>query len=85
MWIRSLGWEDPPEKGIATHPRILACKIPWTVVSSGLQPMGLQRVRHDRAHILVMTLGPLVNLALFRYLSQLMSNFPHEKLIPTCL
>ena len=30
-WIRSLGWEDPLEKGKATHSSILAWKIPWTV------------------------------------------------------
>ena len=30
-WIRSLGWEDPLEKGKATHPDILAWRIPWTV------------------------------------------------------
>ena len=30
-WIRSLGWEDPLEKGKATHPNILAWRIPWTV------------------------------------------------------
>ena len=29
-WIRSLGWEDPLEKGMATHSSILAWKIPWT-------------------------------------------------------
>ena len=29
-WVRSLGWEDPLEKGKATHPSILACRIPWT-------------------------------------------------------
>ena len=29
-WIRSLGWEDPVEKGMATHSNILAWKIPWT-------------------------------------------------------
>jgi len=29
-WIRSLGWEDPPEKGKATHASILAWRIPWT-------------------------------------------------------
>ena len=27
-WIRSLGWEDPPEKGLATHSSILAWRIP---------------------------------------------------------
>ena len=30
-WVRSLGWEDPLEKGKATHPSILAWRIPWTV------------------------------------------------------
>jgi len=29
-WVQSLGWEDPIEKGKATHPSILAWKIPWT-------------------------------------------------------
>ena len=41
-WVRSLGWEDPLEKGKASHARILAWRIPWTILS-----MGLQRVRHD--------------------------------------
>ena len=30
-WAQSLGWEDPLEKGIATHSSILAWRIPWTV------------------------------------------------------
>ena len=30
-WVRSLGWEDPLEKGKATHSSILAWEIPWTV------------------------------------------------------
>ena len=30
-WVRSLGWEDPLEKGTATHSSILAWRIPWTV------------------------------------------------------
>ena len=29
-WVRSLGWEDPLEKGAATHSSILAWRIPWT-------------------------------------------------------
>ena len=29
-WIQSLGWEDPLEKGMATHSSILAWRIPWT-------------------------------------------------------
>ena len=48
-WVRSLGWEDPLEKGRVTHSNILAWRIPWTEEPSGLQPMGSQshRVRHD--------------------------------------
>ena len=41
-WVRSLYWEDPLEKGKATHSSILALRIPWNI-----QSMGLQRVRHD--------------------------------------
>ena len=41
-WVQSVGWEDPLEKGAATHSSILAWRSPWTV-----QSMGLQRVRYD--------------------------------------
>ena len=30
-WVQSLGWDDPLEKGKATHSSILAWRIPWTV------------------------------------------------------
>ena len=43
--VRSLGQEDPLERGIATHSSILARRIPWTEKPGGLQPMGSQRVR----------------------------------------
>ena len=33
IWVRSLGWEDPLEKGKATHSSILAWRVPWTVYS----------------------------------------------------
>ena len=46
-WVQSLGWEDPLEKGMATHSNILAWRIPWTEESGGLQFMGSQRVGHD--------------------------------------
>ena len=36
-WVRSLGWEDLLEKEMATHPSILAWKIPWTEEPGGLQ------------------------------------------------
>ena len=43
MQVRSLGWEDPLEKKMATHSSILAWEIPWTDESGGLQSMGLQK------------------------------------------
>ena len=46
-WILSMGQEDPLEKGIATHSRILAWRIPWTEEPGGLRAMGSQRVGHD--------------------------------------
>ena len=40
-WVRSLGWEDPLEKEIATHSSILAWRIPSTEKPGGLQPLGV--------------------------------------------
>ena len=34
--VRPLGWEDPLEKGMATHSSILALRIPWTEEPRGL-------------------------------------------------
>ena len=42
-WVQSLGWDDPLEKEMATHPRILAWRIPWTGQPGGLQLAGSQR------------------------------------------
>ena len=39
-WVLSLGWEDPLEKGKATHSNMLAWRIPWTVQSVGSQRVG---------------------------------------------
>ena len=47
IWVQSLGWEDPLEKGMATHSSILAWRIPWTEEPGRLQSMGSQRVGHD--------------------------------------
>ena len=47
-WVQSLGQEDPLEKEIATHSRILAWEIAWTEEPGGLQSKGSQRVGHDR-------------------------------------
>ena len=41
-WIWSLGWEDPLEKGTATHSSILAQRMPWTEEPGGLQFTGLK-------------------------------------------
>ena len=42
--VRSLGQEDPLQKGMETHSSILAWRIPWTEKAGGLQFMGLPRV-----------------------------------------
>ena len=47
MRVWSLGQEDPLEEELATHPSILAWRIPWTEEPDGLQSMGSQRVGHD--------------------------------------
>ena len=48
-WVRSLGWEDPLEKGKATHSSILAWRIPWII-----QSMGSQKVGHNWATFIVL-------------------------------
>ena len=45
--VRSLGQEDPLEKGMATHSSILTWRILWTEEPGELQSMGSQEVRHD--------------------------------------
>ena len=46
-WVRSLGWEDPLEEGMATHSSILAWRIPWTEEPGGLQSIWSQSAGHD--------------------------------------
>ena len=46
-WIQSLGQKYPLEEEMATHPSVLAWKIPWTEKPGGLQFMGSQRFGHD--------------------------------------
>ena len=45
--VRSLGWKDPLEEGLATSSSILAWRVPWTEEPDRLQSMGSQRIRHD--------------------------------------
>ena len=55
-WVRSLSWEDPPEKGMTAHSSIIAWRIPWTEEPGGLQSLGLQesdrteRLKHTHTH-----------------------------------
>ena len=46
-WVRSLGWEDPMEKKLATHSSTLSWKILWMEDRGSFQSMGSQRVRHN--------------------------------------
>ena len=48
-WVRSLGQEDPLEKGMVTHSSILSWRTPRTKEPGELQSTGPQRVRHDWA------------------------------------
>ena len=46
-WVQSLGWEDPLEKGMATHSNILSWRIPWTEEPGGLLSIGSQKSLTD--------------------------------------
>ena len=46
-WVRSLGWEEPLEKEMATHSSTVAWKIPWMEEPARLESMCSQRVGHD--------------------------------------
>ena len=39
-WVQSPDWEDPQEKGMATHSSVLACRIPWPEDLAGCRPWG---------------------------------------------
>ena len=45
--VRSLGWEDPLEKGMSTHSRILAWRIPRIEEPGGILSIGLQKIGHN--------------------------------------
>ena len=51
-WVQSLGWEDPLEKGTATHSNIMAWRIPWTISPSN-EYSGLISYRMDWFDLLV--------------------------------
>ena len=70
--VRSLGWEDPLEKEMATHSSILAWRIPWTEESGGLQSMGSQRVGHDLVtNTFILSLPPIILIHFLAFLRKL--------------
>ena len=62
--VWSLDWEDPLEKGMATHSNIFVLRIPWTEEPDGLQFMGSQRVNTTEQ----LTLSLSLNLLKYLYL-----------------
>ena len=77
-WVRSLGREDPLEKGMATHSSILAWRIPWTEEPGRLQSMGSQRVGHDWATSLSFTFMSYIGLP--RWLSVKRTHLPVQEM-----
>ena len=53
-WVRSLGWEDPLEKCMATHSSIFAWRTAWTEEPGELRCMRLQRVGHGYRRTLLL-------------------------------
>ena len=72
-WVQSLGWENPLEKGRATHSSILAWRIQWTEEPDGLQSLGLQRVGHDWVTNMV-----LIIMVINRFHPLFASKDPHD-------
>ena len=52
--VQSLGWEDPLEKAMATHPSILAWKVPRTEEPGGLQSTEVAKSRQNKAEQLTL-------------------------------
>jgi len=75
-WVQSLGWEDPLEKGKATHSSILAWRILWTI-----QSMGSQRVGHDWATFTSLS----ISCSMFQKLSHVMFDHIGLEFMLICL
>ena len=68
MWetqVRSLGWEDPLEKEMATHPSILAWEIPWTEDPGRLQSIGVAKRWTRLSDFTFLFLRPVENKVVF--------------------
>ena len=93
-WVRSLGWEEPLEKGKATHSSTLAWNIPRTEEPGGLQSVGSQRVGHGWATKLTVqhegtfmpsSLHPVSLFTLQQIMTQKAQTFVSWYLFPNCL
>ena len=71
-WIRSLGWEDPPEKGTAIHSSILAWRIPWAQSLAGCSPWDCKKT--DTTEWLFTFLLPVASSAALTTLYSLLKN-----------
>ena len=80
--MRSLDWEDPLEKGVATHSSILAWRIPWTEEPGGLQSIVLRRdvseamQRMPRTHIFLPLCCVSLSIVTASLVAQLVKNPP---------
>ena len=71
-----MGWEDPLEKGMATHSSVLAWRIPWTEEPGGLCPMEklqeqflpFERFPHLFHHLFSLSLPPSLSLSIYIYI-----------------
>ena len=77
--VRSLGWEDPLEKEMATHSNTIAWKIPWMEEPGRLQSMRLQRVGHNWATSLFFRGKKLLILIKFIVFFYICCSFLHKK------
>ena len=80
IWVWSLGWEDPLEKGMATHRSILAWRIPWTEEPDGLQSVGSQRARHDWSKLAGTHPQLFSQSSIFKYLDCFQITFKRDSL-----
>ena len=69
-WVRSLGWEDPLEKGKATHASILAWRIPWS-------PWGCKELDTTKRFSLCVTLGPFWDITQYSWVSPMYTEGIH--------
>ena len=83
-WVRSLGWQDPLEKGMVTHSSILAGRIPWTEEPEGIPSMGVAKNRTWRGNeVSLFEIGYFVENA--KFYPQLSRIKKKKKTLSTCI